>query len=453
MERLFSLSALLVMPFWFLMIVGPRWRLTERLLRSVAVVLGPVLLYAVLVLPAVGSILPVVAQGRLEEVAALLATPRGVTAAWAHFLAFDLFVGRWIFLDARARGLSAWLVSPVLLLTFMLGPLGLVAHLGVVHVVLPAWRRRLAAPARAVWRAALDGSRPLAALAFGSAVLLGVTLLLQLVDPRQVLGVSTWVKPAKFAVSVEITALSLALLYRALDLSGGGLRRAADVMAAMVWLELALIVVQAARGVPSHFNHTSTLDFAIFQAMGIGITIFWFALGYVTRQSFRHRAATTAVTWGARLGLVAALSGSALGFVMTRPAPEQVRALAAGAPTMLGGHTIGARDGGPGLPVAGWSTRAGDLRVPHFIGLHGLQLLPLLAWWLSRRSRAATPLIVIAGVGYLGVMLTALVQALRGQPPLAPDALTWGLLIGLAAACVLAAQWAVRRGVPVAVTR
>jgi hypothetical protein len=453
MERLFSLSGLLVMPFWFLMIVGPRWRLTERLLRSVAVVLGPVLLYAVLVLPAVGTILPVVAHGRLAEIAALLATPLGVTVAWAHFLAFDLFVGRWIFLDARARDLTAWLVSPLLLLTFMLGPLGLLAYLGVVHVALSARRRRLAASALAVWRTARDGSRPLAALVLGSAVLLGATLLLQLVDARQVLGVSTWVKPAKFAASVGVTALSLALLYGALDLSGPGLRRAARVIAAMTWLELALIVVQAARGVPSHFNDMSTLDFAIFQAMGIGITIFWFALGYVTRQSFRHRAATTVVTWGARLGLVAALSGSAMGFVMTRPAPEQVRALAAGAPTMFGAHTIGARDGGPGLPVAGWSTRAGDLRVPHFIGLHGLQLLPLLAWWLSRRSRAAAPLILIAGLGYLGVMLTALVQALRGQPLLAPDALTWGLLIGLATACVLAVPWTVRRRGPVAATR
>src|SRR5450432_3475373 len=295
-----------------------------------------------------------------------------------------------------------------------------------------------------IWRAARDGSRPLAALAAGSTAMLAAALLLQLVDGRQVLGVSTWVKPAKFAASVALNALSLALIYGALGFTGRGLRRAANVLVATASFELVLIAVQAARGVPSHFNHLSTLEFAIFQAMGLGITIFWIALGYVTRQAFRHRAATTAVTWGVRLGLVAALSGSALGFVMTNPAPEQVRALAAGAPTMFGAHTVGAQDGGPGLPVAGWSTRAGDLRVPHFIGLHGLQLLPLLGWWLSRRARAASRLTLIAGLGYLGLMVTTLVQALRGQALLAPDAVTVGLFVALASAGALAAAWASR---------
>ena len=127
---------------------------------------------------------------------------------------------------------------------------------------------------------------------------------------------------------------------------------------------------------------------------------------------------------------------------MTNPAPEQVRALVAGAPTMVGAHTVGARDGGPGLPVAGWSTRAGDLRVPHFIGLHGLQVLPLLGWWLSRRRRAAARLTLIAGLGYLGLMVTTLVQALRGQPILSLERLTAGLVITLAGAGLLAAVWA-----------
>jgi len=439
MERLFGLSGLLVMPFWFLMIAFPRWTLTERVLRSAAVVLGPVLLYAWLVLPALRDILPVVARGRLSEIAPLLGTPLGATVAWAHFLAFDLFVGRWMYLDARRRGLSAWIVSPLLALTLMLGPLGLLSYLAIV-----TWRDRVAAAAASMWRAAREGNRPLSMLAAGSVALLAAALLLQLVDGRQVLGVSTWVKPAKFAASVAINALSLALIYGALGFTGRGLRRAANVLVATASFELVLIAVQAARGVPSHFNDRSTLEFAIFQAMGLGITIFWIALAYVTRQAFRHRAATTAVTWGVRLGLVAALSGSALGFVMTRPAPEQMRALVAGAPTMFGAHTVGAQDGGPGLPVAGWSTRAGDLRVPHFIGLHGLQLLPLLGWWLSRRARAASRLTLIAGLGYLGLMVTTLVQALRGQALLAPDAVTVGLFVALASAGALAAAWASR---------
>ncbi|MEX1368657.1 MAG: abscisic acid-deficient protein Aba4 family protein [Nannocystaceae bacterium] len=50
--------------------------------------------------------------------------------AWVHFLAFDLFVGRWVLLDARERGLSSWLVSPTLVTVLMFGPLGLLLYLG-----------------------------------------------------------------------------------------------------------------------------------------------------------------------------------------------------------------------------------------------------------------------------------------------------------------------------------
>jgi hypothetical protein len=52
-----------------------------------------------------------------------------------HFLAFDLFVGRWVYLDARERGLSPWLVSPVLVLVLMVGPLGLATYLGLRAVL------------------------------------------------------------------------------------------------------------------------------------------------------------------------------------------------------------------------------------------------------------------------------------------------------------------------------
>ena len=69
--------------------------------------------------------------GSLAPIARLLGTPAGATIAWAHFLAFDLLVGRWAYLDSREQGLSAWAMAPVLLLTFMLGPLGFLAYLAV----------------------------------------------------------------------------------------------------------------------------------------------------------------------------------------------------------------------------------------------------------------------------------------------------------------------------------
>jgi hypothetical protein len=131
METLFRLGNLIVLPFWLLMIVLPHWRWTQRTMRSPLVVLPPALLYAVLVLPRLGDLLPQIANPTLDDVAALLGTPAGATIGWIHFLAFDLFVGRWAYLDSRKRQISAWLMAPVLFSILMFGPLGFVLYLGV----------------------------------------------------------------------------------------------------------------------------------------------------------------------------------------------------------------------------------------------------------------------------------------------------------------------------------
>jgi len=65
------------------------------------------------------------------ELLRLLATPEGTTIAWAHFLTFDLFVGRWVYLESRERDLSVWLMAPVLFFVLMLGPLGLLLYFAV----------------------------------------------------------------------------------------------------------------------------------------------------------------------------------------------------------------------------------------------------------------------------------------------------------------------------------
>ena len=130
MKTRFEVSSTVVLPFWALMILLPRARLTERVMRAPWAPALLALLYAVLVLPRAGSLLPLLAQPELPAIAALLGTPEGATIGWVHFLAFDLFVGRWAYLDARERGLSPWLMAPVLLLTLLMGPLGLLAYLG-----------------------------------------------------------------------------------------------------------------------------------------------------------------------------------------------------------------------------------------------------------------------------------------------------------------------------------
>src|SRR6266511_5581973 len=129
MSTLFRCSSLLVLPFWALMILLPRWRWTARIMRSPFVIAAPAAVYVALALPRLAEIWPAVSSPTLDGVAALLGSPGGATIAWVHFLAFDLFVGRWMYLDGQERRISAWLMAPVLFLTLMLGTAGFLLYL------------------------------------------------------------------------------------------------------------------------------------------------------------------------------------------------------------------------------------------------------------------------------------------------------------------------------------
>jgi hypothetical protein len=191
--------------------------------------------------------------------------------------------------------------------------------------------------------------------------------------------------------------------------------------------------------VASHFNSATPLDATLFGVMGAAITVFWLAEAHLIWRAFRTTFASPARTWAIRLGLAATLLGGAVGFLMPRPTPAQLASLRAGQHTTeIGAHAVGVPDGGPGLPVTRWSTEGGDLRVPHFIGLHALQALPLLAFWLERRRRPGARPVVAAGVAWIGLFAVTLWQALRGQPLIAPDAATLAAA-GLVAAVAVAA--------------
>jgi hypothetical protein len=131
MELWFQASNLLVMPFWALMILLPHWQWSKRIVQSPWIVAPVAALYVILVLPGIAGLAGMLASPSLATIASLLGTPEGATIAWAHFLAFDLFVGRWVYLESRRIPVSAWIASPVLLLVFLFGPMGLLLFLGV----------------------------------------------------------------------------------------------------------------------------------------------------------------------------------------------------------------------------------------------------------------------------------------------------------------------------------
>ncbi|MER5454617.1 ABA4-like family protein [Micromonospora sp. NPDC002389] len=128
---LFTLTFALAAPFWVLMILLPRWPLTARIISSPLIVAPTLAIYAVLVLPALGDVLPAVASPTLNGIRDLLGTDDGAAAAWAHMIAFDLFVGRWAWLDSRERRMPALVMAPVLVSTILLGPIGLAVYLAV----------------------------------------------------------------------------------------------------------------------------------------------------------------------------------------------------------------------------------------------------------------------------------------------------------------------------------
>ncbi|MFD0585684.1 ABA4-like family protein [Dactylosporangium darangshiense] len=105
---LFTLTFALAAPFWALMILLPRWSWTARIIGSPLIVLPVLAIYAILVLAAAGDVLPAVLSPTLSGVRDLLGTADGAAAAWAHMIAFDLFVGRWAWLDSRERGCPRW---------------------------------------------------------------------------------------------------------------------------------------------------------------------------------------------------------------------------------------------------------------------------------------------------------------------------------------------------------
>ena len=129
MDTVFLLSNAYIIPFWFMMIGLPRWHWTKRIIGSPLIMAPLALLYAALIVPQLGSLLTDLLNPGLANIAAALGTPEGALVGWVHFLTFDLFVGRWVYLDSQEKKLSPWLMAPVLFLILMMGPLGFLVYL------------------------------------------------------------------------------------------------------------------------------------------------------------------------------------------------------------------------------------------------------------------------------------------------------------------------------------
>ncbi len=295
-----------------------------------------------------------------------------------------------------------------------------------------------------LWRA----SAPLTALGLLMLAVLAASLIGLWLNPRTILGAPAWLKPAKFAASIAVFALTLAWALRYLPDYPRFRRNIGRATAVLLSIEILIIAVQAARGTTSHFNVSTPLNGILFSIMGIAIAAQTLASVAVAVALWRQKLADRALGWALRLGLSISILGASIGGLMVEPNAEQLEALKAGRGTVAGAHTVGAPDGGPGLAGTGWSLEHGDLRVPHFLGLHAFQALPLLALGVRRRrgsEEQRVRLIQTAGASYVGLVAILLWQALRGQPLLAPDAVTVGALLAWSALSLAFAGATLRR--------
>jgi hypothetical protein len=303
-------------------------------------------------------------------------------------------------------------------------------------------------------RRAFGWHRPLMVLAAAMAVLTVVGLVGLVADERVLTGLPIWAKPTKFAFSTLIYAVTwawlVALVREYRPAAARWTHRAGAVAAVLLGVELVIIVLQVVRGTTSHFNRTTPLNSTLFTIMAVSIVAVWLASLYAAAQLFRVRGLDPARGRVVRSGAVLAVVGMGLGVLMTLPGIAGPTAAAG----ITGAHTVGLADGGPGLPLLGWSTEAGDLRIPHFVGMHALQVLPLVLVGLEllaarvavlRTAGVRHGLVGVAAAAYAALLAVLTWQALRGQSIVAPDAATLAVTGAVLAGAAAVAAVVLRR--------
>lgn len=273
-----------------------------------------------------------------------------------------------------------------------------------------------------VTRASILWHKPLLVLAVLMGILGVVSAVGLVIDSREILGAPLWAKPFKFAISIVLYALTLSWLITMATRFRRVAWTAGTVIAIAMTLEIAIVVWAALTETTSHFNVSTPFSALMWSTMGAAIIVVWLATLVIGLVLSFTRLGDTARAWAIRLGVLIGLIGMGLAFLMTSN-PSDLQGIS-------GAHAVGIADGGPGLPILGWSTVAGDLRVPHFIGMHGLQLIPLGALLLEVASRRLTllrdinlrrSLIIIFSMSYLAIIAILTAQALMGQSVVEPQ--------------------------------
>ena len=225
------------------------------------------------------------------------------------------------------------------------------------------------------------------------------------VDDRTLAGVSVWLKPFKFLISTAIYIFTVGYLITLYPFSKIKKNIIIAIVSWTLVIEIGIIVFQGARGVHSHYNQSSLFDGLLFAIMGIMIAINVMIMVLFIFETIRLKLKTTkSIQWAILIGWIIIVLGSWVG-------GQMISQLS---------HNVGVPDGGAGLPLTNWSTVGGDLRIAHFFGLHGLQIIPLFAvllshfWKTNQRNQIIA--VTIFGLGYAVWIGFTCYQAKQGLP-------------------------------------
>ncbi len=212
----------------------------------------------------------------------------------------------------------------------------------------------------------------------------------------QVYNVNAWYKPFKFAFSTFLFSWAMAWYCYYLPSFNSKLFNWSIII--LLGFEIIYIAIQASKGQLSHYNLSTPMYSALYSMMALAATLVTIYTAYVGILFFINDfpLLPNYYLWAIRFSIIIFVVFSFEGFVMGSRLT----------------HTIGGDDGGVGIPLLNWSTKYGDPRIAHFIGMHALQVLPVLSFYILKNTKATFALSVV----YVLLAIFTLVQALQGKP-------------------------------------
>ena len=249
-----------------------------------------------------------------------------------------------------------------------------------------------------------------------------VSILGLIIDDRILQYVPIWLKPFKFSVSSVIFIGSILYFLKYIS-NQKFIYLTNKIVSYGLMIELLIIFFQAYRGKMSHFNNQTFEDFILFQIMAITIVCVWLGFGVYAWKLFKSTEyGNDLVFKGIQVGAIITFLTMPFAFTMPQPSKTQLQEIIKNKSQIglvVGSHTVEEKDPSQTYPLTGWAKTGGDLRIAHFLGLHALQILLILAFLLTGMNFTISNkkrILSTTGFFYLLLVVVVLVQALKGIP-------------------------------------